>query len=118
MTYIDQLEKVAEEVSDWAVGVIERVYETLAPDSRGWEETLQSEEEQINDYIMLRGNPEAWGQYLFSLVQDIQQKLYDAGLKPDDIVSVHPWDIAQKFALDYSARMEDLLARRTAHGTS
>lgn len=115
MTYIDQLERVADEVSDWATAMILRIYETLAPDNRGWDETLQSEEDQINDYIMLRENPEAWGQYIFELAQDIQTKLADAGLPSDDIASVHPWDLAQKFALDYSFRMETLLAKKVHH---
>lgn len=118
MTYVDQLERVTDEVSDWAVGIIQRVYETLAPDNRGWDEVLQSEEDQLNDYIMLRGNPEAWGQYLYELAEDISTKLMDAGLPSDDIASVHPWDLAQKFALDYSVRMEKLLDKKVGHGTS
>lgn len=118
MTYVDQLERVADEVSDWATAVIFRVYETLAPDNRGWDETIQSEEDQINDYVMLRGNPEAWGQYLFELAEDISTKLMDAGLPSDDIASVHPWDLAQKFALDYSVRMETLLEGKMSHASS
>lgn len=113
-TYIDTLEMVIETVSDYAVSAIVDVTAALAPDGRGFGQELQSEEAQIEDYMKLRGDALAWGDFIFSTAQQIEQKLAESAVSPDLIASVHPFDIAQKYAIQYSADMERKLTR--AHG--
>lgn len=111
MTFIDLLESVIDIVSDAAVKQIESVTTALAPDGRGFGLTFQTDDEMIADYMQLRGNPQAWGDYIFSAVQQIEQKLSESALDPQAIASVHPFDIAQKAAIQYSAEMEGKLKK-------
>ncbi len=114
MTFIDVLESVIEIVSDTAVRQITSVTQALSPDGRGFGQVFQSEDEDIADYMKLRGNPMAWADYIFNGVQQIEQKLSESALSPDAIASVHPFDIAQKAAIVYSSEMEQKLKK--SHG--
>lgn len=111
MTYIDQLEKIIEVVSDWAVETVIQVTDVIAPDGRGLFKEPQTDEEMIADYLQLRGDSLAWGTYIMDAAQAIEQKLLESGLPPDEVVAVHPFDIAQKYALMYSADMEERLSK-------
>lgn len=113
--YIDQLEQLVETVSYWAVSTILETVQAISPTGRGLFQTTQSDEEMVEDYMQLRGNAIAWGTYIMDAAQAIEQKLVDSGLGPDDIASVHPFDIAQKYALAYSADMEAKIDK--LHGT-
>lgn len=109
----EQFEEVKDIVSDWAVDIIQEVVRALIPDGRpfGFEE--QDMEEQLNEYIMFRGNEDAWIGFIQDKSMLIQQKLTDAGVSPDLIASVHPFDIAAKYAVSYSAYMETELSKRS-----
>lgn len=113
-TYIDTLEQVIETVSDYAVQAVVDVTAALAPDGRGFGQVPETEEAQIEAYMKLRGDPMAWGDFIFSAAQEIEQKLAESAVSPDLIASVHPFDIAQKYAIQYSADMEKKLSK--AHG--
>lgn len=113
MTLQVLFEDVQEIVSNWAVDVIQEIVHALIPDDRPFGFQEQSIEEQINEYILLRSNPNAWLEYIQTNAQLIEQKLQEASVPPDLIASVHPFDISVKFSLAYSAYMEDQLRARS-----
>lgn len=112
MTFIDDIERVEEMVVDWAVGVILDVTDLLMPDGRPYGMTLQPDELQIANYLELQGNSEAWIVWLSTQIEGITQKLTESGLPQDEIVSVHPFNPAVVFALNYSAHMEELIGKK------
>lgn len=112
MSYISELEILEEKVSDWAVDLIMDIYNLLCPDGRPYNWVEQDMDEQLNEYQLVRGDPQAWAKKILDDATAISQKLLDSGLRDDQIVSVHPFDIAQKFALEYSINMEKEIAKR------
>lgn len=114
MSYIiKDLEDAVEIVSDWAVGVVQEVTKVLSPDGRPFGYTEQSDQEQITEYLMLKGDPEAWATRIGEVAGDITKKLTDAQVSPDEIASVHPMDIAQKYLISYSADMETMMEKNS-----
>ena len=111
-SYIDKLELAEHMVADWAVEAVNRIYKILTPDGRPYGYTEQDMDGRLVDYMALRGNEQAWGQYILDSAQNIAQKLIDSGLDQATMLSVHPWDIAAKYAAEYSIEMEDELRRR------
>lgn len=112
-TYLQELEDVVEEVSDWASSLVNEVTTALMPDGRPFQMPEASIDEQLSDYVQLRGNPQAWIEWIGTQAGTITTKLQDAGISSDDIASVHPFDIAAKFAIHYSAEMETQLRKQT-----
>lgn len=110
--FIPELDTIAEMVSDWAVDNILRAYNVLTPDGRPFGYVERSMSDRLQDYIALKGNPQAWMQYISESTQSIMEKLSDNGLDASTIASVHPWDIACRYALEYSGEMEDELRSR------
>lgn len=112
MSFIAQMEDVAEIVSDWVVDSVFHVFEVLCPDGRPWGWVEEPLEDQILDYMYLRGDPQAWAAKILEDAEAIQAKLMESGLPPAEITSIHPYDLAIKFALDYSRTMEEAIAKR------
>ena len=111
-TFIDGMEMVAEEVSAWGVEYVNRIVDSLSPDGRPFGMEQTSERDQLRLYAReLRGNKDAWLNWIRQKTQFIQTVL--SGLPEDKILSVHPGDIALRFAYVYSHRMEQLLAEET-----
>lgn len=108
-TFIDQLDDVVEVVSDFGVQIVTRALDLLAPDGRPFGYEPGTPEMQIQEYMPLRGNAEAWGQWIMDNAQVIVEKMQENSLSPSDIESIHPYDIAQKAAIGYSVRMEALI---------
>lgn len=116
MSYIiKDLEEAVDVVSDWAVKVILEVTNVLSPDGRPFGYVEQSDEEQLNDYFLLKGNPEAWATKIGEIAGDISKKLSDSQVPEDDILSIHPIDIAQKWAISYSVEMESKLEKNSGN---
>ena len=103
---------IPEIVSDWAVKVIGKAVDALMPDGRPWGMVKQTVDEQLQDYLQLRGSPEAWDSLRLEQSVAIAQKLTESGLDESDVLSLHPFDMATKFALAMSVRMEDELRKR------
>ena len=114
MTYIDSLEEVAEIVSEWAAKIIDITIDNLAPDGRPFGMQPLSEDEQIAQYMELRGNPEAWSTWITDRVKSITDRLTSQGIAEEQISEVQPFDIVESFAIDYSARMERLIGKNNA----
>ena len=111
-TFIDGMEMIAEEVSEWGKEYVNRIVDSLSPDGRPFGMEQSSERDQLRLYVsQLRGNKDAWLNWVRSKTQFIQTVL--SGLPEDKILSVHPGDIALRFAYVYSHRMEQLLAEET-----
>lgn len=111
MSYIDELEEVEVVVSDWAVNIVNLAITALSPNGRPYGHVEQSDQEMLNEYFGLRGDPEAWAKYLGDLILQSNQRLQDAGLNPEQIKACHVEDTVQKFALQYSYDMEQLLEK-------
>lgn len=112
VSFIADQEEIVDEVARWAVAYVNQVVDALAPDGRPFGLEPKSEEQQLLDYINnYRGNPDAWANRIRTTATQIQQMLLQKGVTPDKIPSVHPFDIAEDMAMDYSIRMENLLAK-------
>ena len=111
MTYVDDLEKVVEEVSDWALMQVDLVMETLSPDGRPFGMEELSMEEQAAEYMNIVGNPQAWAAWITEKAQAIIVKLEGVGVDPLDIQTIQPFKIASMMAMDYSARMEAYIGK-------
>lgn len=108
-SFIDLLEETVDVVSDWAVDVISKVSKSLSPDGRPFNEVKKTKSEILTEYMQIRGNPEAWVQWVDSKVLEIMTYLTSEGVDQEVLVGVHPYSIALSYAVDYSARMEKLL---------
>lgn len=108
-TYIDTLEEVAEEVSQWAIELIENVIKVIAPDGRPFDSIPKSPEEELNDYLKIRGNEQGWQEWLNLQELQIVQQLTTAQVPQEEIALIQPTLIALSHARRYSARMEKML---------
>lgn len=112
MSFIAQVEASIEEVADWGANLIDRAIKALSPDGRPFLYSEQSEGEQIVEYMALRGNPEAWAKWIGDTAGEIFMKLQESAVPPDEIMAVHPVDIAMKMAIEHSYTMETMMAKK------
>ena len=105
-TFIEDMEKIVESVSDWGVEVVVNAVEQLTTDGRPFGAVVMPPEVQMEEYMKMRGNPEAFAKYIDSKARDLITQLIEDGLAEEDIASVHPYNIAIQFAIDWSAQME------------
>lgn len=108
-SFIDQIESVVDDVSDWAVETVDRITKALSPDGRPFDEVKKTKAQLMAEYMELRGNPEAWVQWIDSKVVEIMTYLTGEGIDQEYMAGVHPYSIAISYAIDYSARMERML---------
>ena len=109
VSYIDELEEVVDIVATWAYEVVEEVITAISPDGKPFGMKPKTQEEKIEEYLVLRGNPEKWGQWITSNADFITKKLRESGVAEDKVLSVHPYDLAIRLAVKYSADMEPLV---------
>ena len=105
-TFIEDMEALVDKVSDWGVDVILDSVEQLTKDGRPFGAVAMSPEIQMEEYMKLRGNPEAFVKYIDSKARDLITQLMEDGIAEEDIASVHPYDIAINFAIEWSYDME------------
>jgi len=111
-TFVDEVENVVDEVSAWGLEVIDHVIKTLAPDGRGYGQTVVNIEEQLVEYRKLRNDPDAWVAWVQAKAIEIQNTLVNSGVGVDTISALDLTDIATAMMLDYSSKMEEELAKR------
>jgi hypothetical protein len=104
-------EESIEVISDWAVETITEIADALIENGRPFDTVELSPEEQMEEYLEIRGNPNEWIKYINNMVEQILNRLQEGGVSPDKIASVHPLMIALSFAVQYSTDMEARLAR-------
>ena len=109
MSFVTDIEEVVEELSDWAVETVLEILDSITPDGKPFFKEPISVAEQLEEYMAIRGNPEAWTKWMAEQAVTIILELQDSAVPPDMILSVHPVDISQKAAIAWSAEMEDKL---------
>ena len=105
-TPLERVEELVEILSDRAVETIERTIEHITTEGRPFGAITKSLEIQHEDYMKVRGNPEAYARYIDSKARDLINQLMEDGIAEEDIASIHPYDIAIRFAIDWSYQME------------
>lgn len=113
-SFIADMEEVAELVSDWAVEVVGKAVDALMPDGRPWNTIEQTMDERLQEYLALRGNQQAWDEYRLEQAVEIATRLMNNGLDESDVLGLHPYDIATKFAAKWSYDMEVELVKRAS----
>lgn len=108
-TYIDELESIVEEVSDWAVELVTYITNVINPSGRPFGSVEQSDTERIKAYQEIRGDTSKWAAFIDENAKKLIESLSQSGVSPDFLASVHPYDIAEKYAITYSAEMEQLI---------
>lgn len=111
MTFVREVEQAIDELSDWVVETVLEIIDALMPDGKPFFREPMTVEEQLDEYYAIRGNQEAWTKWMAKQTVDIILELQDSGVEPDLILSVHPADIAQKAAVQWSADMEDIIGK-------
>ena len=120
VTFVDEIETIAEEVARSVAATVEGLTNTLAPDGRQFGKRKASEEERIRTYAeTLHMNPQGQLDFIRGIVQKILG--YLKGAPADVIAQVHPYDIAIKRLIQYSAEMEpklqeEMMKVRENHG--
>lgn len=114
-TFISHAEEIVDDVAQWGVDYVNRVIEVLAPDGRPFGMERRSRRDQVRDYVQnVRGKEDVWRLRVEDTANRIVTLLKEAGVKDDDIASVHPYSIALKLQFQYSSTMERYLAKEEA----
>lgn len=111
-TFVDELEEVVDEVATRVATDIQSIVDTLAPDGRPFGQELKSTEEQLIDYRGIRNDVEAWKLWISNRALKISQELKLGGVSEDKVAAINPLKLAVAFMIDYSTRMEKLIADR------
>lgn len=114
MSEIEDMEKVVEQVSDWAVDIILQVKKALGDRPFGLLD--QSPEEEMMNYEKLRGNPQAWFQYIDGKAQDMVAQLTAQRIPPEKIATIRPYEIVIRYVMDWSKKMEDRFSQEMSNG--
>lgn len=108
LTFIGTTEAEIEEVAEWANDLINEIVDLLAPDDEPFGVTERSEEEQIENYLQVRGNSTAWLQWMANKEFEIMQ-LLATQLPPEALQALNTRQLALNYALDWSIRMEKII---------
>ena len=111
-TFVDELELVVDEVSTRLAEDIQNIVDTLAPDGRPFGQVLKSTTEQLNEYRLIRNDVDAWKVWISNKALEISTQLKLGGVSEDKVAALNPLNIALAFMIDYSTRMEKLIADR------
>lgn len=110
MTYIDESEAIVKEVSQDAFDTISTVVNILSPDGRGFLQESKSDQELMEEYLQVRGSPDAWLEWINQSESMIVQQLLDKGVPADEVQAANPRDIANAFAIQWSVKSEELIS--------
>lgn len=112
-SFVDTVESMVDQLHEQAKDYVETMMNALMPDGRPFGMVKQTQKDQLRDYMKLRGSAQAWTDWLN---QKVEQVITQAGnLPPDQVAQIAPYDIVYRFAINYSARMEDLLLAEQAN---
>lgn len=107
-TFIDEVEAIAAEVAHNIAVTVEGLADALASDGRGFNRERRTPRERLVHYVeTFHGNPQGQLDYIRAIVQKVLG--YLKGAPAEVVAMVHPYDIAIKRAIAYSAEMEALL---------
>ena len=110
------IEQVTKEVVQSVADDLEMILEDFMPDGVAFGEEAMSQQRQLEEYLAagLHDNPEAAANWMRERVAILTQKLQEWGVPPELIPSIHPYNIVEVAALQYSAKMERMLRERVA----
>jgi hypothetical protein len=111
------MDDVAFEVAQWAVNVIENIVDDLIPNGVPFDGEKMTLKEQVVEYQRtLRGNKEAWVAWIEDKAGGLQAQVNvifeEMQVDPSFVAAIHPYDIAVRMAVAYSAKMEKELAKQ------
>ena len=110
-TVIDQIDSIVDDVVKATTAHIDMVLNAIAEDGRAFGEEKLSPDEKLMHYIRdLRGNPVAWEEWVRSNVEVINSALMNVPNSETVIARVAPYDIAERYALEYSREQEAAIA--------
>jgi len=110
MTYIDDLEQISDEVVEELKDLVNKTVDIIAPDGRGFLQQTKSEQQQVEEYLTLRGSVENWRNWLNGTESSIVQELLSKGVPQEYIGAIHPRSIAASYAVDWSSKMEGVIS--------
>ena len=116
-TFIDELEDIVEIVSDWSVEVVRDAVQKLSTDGRPFMMDKKSTRQQLDEYLMLINSPDpvaACVMYIDQMAETVAGHLLASNIPPNEIVAIHPYDIAARHLIIWSAEMETLLQKEQA----
>lgn len=111
-TFVDELERVVDEVSSWGIATIRHVVTTLSNDGRGYGQEKIDIEQKLVDYRKIRNDPDQWVFWVQQKSLEIQNTLVNSGVGQDTLSALDLTKIATGMMLFYSATMEKELAKR------
>ncbi len=116
-TFIDELEDIVDIVSEWCVEVINDAVDKLSTNGRPFMMSEMTPQKQLEEYMKLIDSPDpqmAFVNYIDGKARDIINRLMSSNIPENEIVAIHPYDIASRHTIIWSAEMEAL---RTKHAT-
>lgn len=104
-TFPRAIERLIDDVVDFAEQYIDEITKALAPDGVGFGMKKMTPQERVAEYMKLRGNPDAWAEWIGQRAGEIAARA-EQSLSPDRVAQVKPWDIAARLAIQYGVKME------------
>lgn len=113
---LERWEALVDDLVPELTELVDLIAEAISPNGARWGMEKKSEHDQLYDYLEnLRGNPDAWLNWIRTRVQAIQESL--SGVDPKLAMSAHPYSIAEAHAYAYSAKMERLWKKEVEAAT-
>ncbi len=116
-SFVDEAEEIVDIVADWAEEIIEDAVSRLSTKGRPFMQREKSEAEQLKEYMTLLSSPDPQASFLAYIdgkARDIITRLINSGVPEEEIVTIHPYDIAARHTIIWSAEMEALRAKMEA----
>lgn len=110
MTYIDELESVQDEVVNELIDLVTKTVDIIAPDGRGFLQEEKTEQEQLQEYLSVRGDVNNWREWINGTESSIVQELLNKGIPQEYIGVIRPREIASSYAVEWSKKMEGLIS--------
>ena len=110
-TFIDDLEEVVDIVADWGVDIILDAIGKLTTNGRAFGSVDKPEELQLEDHMKKHGNPQAYVASIDKRARDLINQLMEDGIPPEDIASIHPYDISIKYEIEEAIRGMKLMEK-------
>ena len=106
---VDDLQDVIDEVADWSIKAILGAIDQFTLNSAPFDHVEKPREVQIDEYLAIRGNAQAWYSRLEDTAQTLIGQLKEMGLPEGEIAKLSPYTIAFKVQAKYHLDMEKML---------
>lgn len=111
-TFIDMTEAMIDDLSAAVEDYIDTIIDSLMPDGRPFGMEPGDINKELVEYMQLRNNAAAWWDWMAIRVEHLTTRASQV-LSEEQLAKHHMWDIVARFAINYSAKMERELKRRT-----